>query len=290
MRAANPLAAIARFMGGPPGAAAAAVHDVVEPLIGPGLQAQYRQTVKEVMASRLVELRAAWQAERNRVDEHTARFASNYLVRLEKLSALPVDAKLVGLVQAFDLENQIEEEAALDVERVAKERKAKELAAQAQLALEAKKTARLTRIQQAHSAVQVEAKKSPPIFDVTNTKLICNMVCTVVDLETGYSETGRAGHGISRATFEGLLKTTISASPANVHVAQNTVNCAEWAALRALLTKHPPKAYSDLYFVAAVPGHQGSLIPPCANCERLMNFLFANAYGYAPKAKTSTVG
>jgi hypothetical protein len=233
------------------------------------------------------------------------RFFGNYLVRLEALAASPL-ARLYEATTEFDADMAIgqygltPEEAVEEIERGFAVREAARLEDEKrQAAREEEETVR-GNLLDTNNAAKALARQSVPHF--AGDKRIDNMVCEVRDLRTGASATGRAGQKESHQTLEKLLSAKcgvtvrISTSPANTAVTGNTVNCAEWDALYKLLQHHTPatlrgsgSTYSDLYFAAAVPGKRGGLIPPCDNCKRLMNFLFAKAYGYTPARRADSV-
>jgi hypothetical protein len=113
--------------------------------------------------------------------------------------------------------------------------------------------------------------KNTQVHFIENGKRVDNMVCVATNLATGTRTVGRAGHKISYGELEAMIKDhfgvtlKISHTPATAYAVSNTVNCAEWQALRKLLQKEkPPKprgeepsTYSQIYFAAAVPGNKG---------------------------------
>jgi hypothetical protein len=237
------------------------------------------------------------------------RFFSNYLVNLDKLAAVPL-GELYEVVKKFDDEMEIfkyglsNAEAVRQLEALYLQRAAeREELEKLQMAKEADERIR-GNLLNTNNGAKMLAKLSRPQY--SGDKRVANMVCEVRDLTTGISAQGRAGHQQSRNALATLLKTRsglttivkISENPANTQVVSNTVNCAEWDALYKLLTANPTlnsirgngSQYSKLYFASAVPGAKGGLIPPCDNCKRLMDFLFAKAFGYTPTNQKSNVG
>ena len=277
----------------------------------PGLSAQALDCLRGKVAKgaqELNEILCDCRAADENVDY--LRFFSNYLVRLGKLQErLQGQSKgLLAVVKEFDVESEREfyglsQLAAIEdlTKRCEARGKARDEAER--LAAERELDATLRgRVLDANSMVKTVAKRTVPHY-TGGGKAVDNMVCVVTNTATGTRAEGRAGHGMGHDVFENLLfeatgtRVKISKISANMNAVGNTVNCAEWQALKDLLAKEKvtglrgkePSTYSQLYFAAAVPGKRGGLIPPCPNCKRLMNFLFAKAFEYTPASRSDSI-
>jgi hypothetical protein len=256
--------------------------------------------LKEVITTELALLTKMFAVWRPRLDADVRRNVQNYLSSLEKLAALRVDVGLWAAAETFDVDQQLAHDCVVEMRRLSSEESsaAVRMAQAKELASAGGKS--FQRIQTAHARAKSNARDTVPVHGADG-KRVQNMVCTVINLETGAFAEGRAGHGRGHAAFETLLATELNTGKpgaavkinriaANAQVVENTVNCAEWDALWQLYATERPRSWSVLYFASAVPGQHGGLIPPCKNCERLMAFLGASAYGFKPGSKTRNVG
>jgi len=101
----------------------------------------------------------------------------------------------------------------------------------------------------------------------SNGQPICHMVCVAVDMKTGATESGRAGHGLTRTALENRFGFSLPTTAANSFTVSNPYNCAELDALYQLMGKNVGVDIKQVYFASMMPG--GSFtIPPCANCQR----------------------
>ncbi|HEV8434231.1 MAG TPA: hypothetical protein VGR95_12525 [Thermoanaerobaculia bacterium] len=278
----NPLDIIKSFIGDD--ADALARLEALIPEYRRAHQPFMRQTLNGVLADRYGEAERVynWGRTAGNLDPDSLRHVSNYRVRLGNLVTLSGTAiatpALIQQVRTFDTDNQIEEDY-LDNARTAFRRQQDEQRRRdIERAREMEETRRRRHVLDAHNSVQLLARQTPPRFE-RGGALVANMVCAVVDVGTGNSATGRAGHGIGRAALEATTGITVPSGAAHAFVVADPTNCAEWEAVYNLMTASPRTIKSDLYFASATPGG-GHLIPPCDNCKRWIRAIGARAHGF----------
>lgn len=278
-RTRDPLAAIAALIG-PDDAVGQARLAAITPEFRDVQGAFQRETVNMVLADRYAASGRLYDWGRANLDADSLRQVSNYRIRLGHLVTLSGTAidlpRLVRAIQTFDADNAVEEAVVYEAQTAFRRQQDEQRRRDAERAREAELARRRRNVLEAHNLVQQEARRTPT--RVVDGRVVANMVAAVVDIATGNSATGRAGHQLGRAALEAATGIQVPAMAAHAFVVGDPTNCAEWEAVYNLLRAHPRTVKSELYFAAAVPG--GShLIPPCDNCKRWIRAIGARAHG-----------